>query len=74
MNVKVFSKLKLAISINFHHDCCALYFSAVTKVMTSPLTPEKKSQSNGHASPTYQKTNPGSPSIKQSKTLLHFVQ
>jgi len=42
--------------------------------MTSPLTPEKKSQSNGHASPTYQKTNPGSPSMKQSKTLLHFAQ
>ncbi|XP_077097256.1 MAP7 domain-containing protein 2a isoform X9 [Siphateles boraxobius] len=37
--------------------------------MTSPLTPEKKSQSNGHDSPTYQKTNPGSPSMKQTDAL-----
>jgi len=74
MYVKVYSKLKLAVSIIFHHYWRVLYFSAVTKVMTSPLTPEKKSQSNGHASPTYQKTNPGSPSMKQSKTLLHFAQ
>ncbi|XP_067295209.1 MAP7 domain-containing protein 2a isoform X3 [Pseudorasbora parva] len=43
--------------------------TAVTKVMTSPLTPEKKPQSNGHASPTYQKTNQGSPSIKQTDAL-----
>ncbi|XP_056091884.1 MAP7 domain-containing protein 2a isoform X4 [Rhinichthys klamathensis goyatoka] len=41
----------------------------ITKVMTSPLTPENKSQSNGHASPTYQKTNPGSPSMKQNDAL-----
>uniref|UniRef100_A0A8C1ZVT6 MAP7 domain containing 2a n=1 Tax=Cyprinus carpio TaxID=7962 RepID=A0A8C1ZVT6_CYPCA len=45
------------------------FFSAVTKVMTSPLTPEKRPQSNGHASPTYQKTNQGSPSIKHAEAL-----
>ncbi|XP_065106554.1 MAP7 domain-containing protein 2a isoform X2 [Paramisgurnus dabryanus] len=39
------------------------------KVMTSPLTPEKKPQSNGHASPTYQKINHGSPSIKHTDAL-----
>ncbi|XP_016391402.1 MAP7 domain-containing protein 2a isoform X6 [Sinocyclocheilus rhinocerous] len=43
--------------------------TAVTKVMTSPLTPEKRAQSNGHASPTYQKTNQGSPSIKHTDAL-----
>uniref|UniRef100_A0A8C1ZVY5 MAP7 domain containing 2a n=1 Tax=Cyprinus carpio TaxID=7962 RepID=A0A8C1ZVY5_CYPCA len=43
--------------------------TAVTKVMTSPLTPEKRPQSNGHASPTYQKTNQGSPSIKHAEAL-----
>ncbi|CAM4543778.1 unnamed protein product [Leuciscus chuanchicus] len=47
----------------------AVITTTVTKVMTSPLTPEKKSQSNGHASPTYQKTNPGSPSMKQTDAL-----
>ncbi|XP_039515848.1 MAP7 domain-containing protein 2a isoform X4 [Pimephales promelas] len=47
----------------------AVNTTTVTKVMTSPLTPEKKSQSNGHASPTYQKTNPGSPSMKQTDAL-----
>nr|XP_055054950.1 MAP7 domain-containing protein 2a isoform X2 [Misgurnus anguillicaudatus] len=39
------------------------------KVVTSPLTPEKKPQSNGHASPTYQKINHGSPSIKHTDAL-----
>ncbi|XP_058632843.1 MAP7 domain-containing protein 2a isoform X3 [Onychostoma macrolepis] len=43
--------------------------TAVTKVMTSPLTPEKRPQSNDHASPTYQKTNQGSPSIKHTDAL-----
>ncbi|XP_016321545.1 MAP7 domain-containing protein 2-like isoform X6 [Sinocyclocheilus anshuiensis] len=43
--------------------------TAVTKVMTSPLTQEKRPQSNGHASPTYQKTNQGSPSIKHTDAL-----
>ncbi|KAK7164345.1 hypothetical protein R3I94_002905 [Phoxinus phoxinus] len=47
----------------------AVSTTTVTKVMTSPLTPEKKSQSNGHASPTYQKTNPDSPSMKQTDAL-----
>ncbi|XP_051751178.1 MAP7 domain-containing protein 2a isoform X3 [Ctenopharyngodon idella] len=47
----------------------AVSTTTVTKVMTSPLTPEKKPQSNGHASPTYQKTNQGSPSIKQNDAL-----
>ncbi|XP_016137201.1 MAP7 domain-containing protein 2-like isoform X2 [Sinocyclocheilus grahami] len=41
----------------------------VTKVMTSPLTPEKRPQSNGHASPIYQKTNQDSPSIKHTDAL-----
>uniref|UniRef100_A0A672PIA8 MAP7 domain-containing protein 2-like n=1 Tax=Sinocyclocheilus grahami TaxID=75366 RepID=A0A672PIA8_SINGR len=43
--------------------------TAVTKVMTSPLTPEKRPQSNGHASPIYQKTNQDSPSIKHTDAL-----
>ncbi|RXN32073.1 MAP7 domain-containing 2-like isoform X3 [Labeo rohita] len=43
--------------------------TAATKVMTSPLTPEKRPQSNGHASPTHQKTNQGSPSIKHTDAL-----
>ncbi|XP_051551719.1 MAP7 domain-containing protein 2-like isoform X2 [Myxocyprinus asiaticus] len=40
--------------------------TTAAKVMTSPLTPEKRPQSNGHTSPTYQKTNLDSPSMKQS--------
>ncbi|XP_043096656.1 MAP7 domain-containing protein 2a isoform X2 [Puntigrus tetrazona] len=47
----------------------AVSTTTVTKVMTSPLTPEKRPQSNGHASPTYQKTNQGSPSIKHTDAL-----
>ncbi|XP_048043389.1 MAP7 domain-containing protein 2a isoform X2 [Megalobrama amblycephala] len=47
----------------------AVSTTTVTKVMTSPLTPEKKPQSNGHSSPTYQKTNQGSPSMKQTDAL-----
>uniref|UniRef100_A0A672Q6W8 MAP7 domain-containing protein 2-like n=1 Tax=Sinocyclocheilus grahami TaxID=75366 RepID=A0A672Q6W8_SINGR len=43
--------------------------TTVTQVMTSPLTPEKRPQSNSHASPTYQKTNQGSPSIKHTDAL-----
>ncbi|XP_052412044.1 MAP7 domain-containing protein 2a isoform X4 [Carassius gibelio] len=43
--------------------------TAVTKVMTSPLTPEKRPQINSHGSPTYQKTNQGSPSPKHTDAL-----
>nr|XP_009299549.1 MAP7 domain-containing protein 2 isoform X6 [Danio rerio] len=42
---------------------------AATNAMTSPLTPEKRPQSNGHASPTYQKNNQGSPSVKPTDAL-----
>nr|XP_009299546.1 MAP7 domain-containing protein 2 isoform X2 [Danio rerio] len=43
--------------------------TAATNAMTSPLTPEKRPQSNGHASPTYQKNNQGSPSVKPTDAL-----
>ncbi|XP_026066422.1 MAP7 domain-containing protein 2a isoform X4 [Carassius auratus] len=43
--------------------------TAVTKVMTSPLTPEKRPQINSHGSPTYQKTNQGSSSPKHTDAL-----
>ncbi|XP_073805703.1 MAP7 domain-containing protein 2a isoform X18 [Danio rerio] len=42
---------------------------AANNAMTSPLTPEKRPQSNGHASPTYQKNNQGSPSVKPTDAL-----
>ncbi|XP_056602694.1 MAP7 domain-containing protein 2a isoform X2 [Triplophysa dalaica] len=47
----------------------AVNTTTAAKVMTSPLTPEKKPQSNGNVSPTYQKTNHGSPSIKHTDAL-----
>ncbi|XP_073805704.1 MAP7 domain-containing protein 2a isoform X19 [Danio rerio] len=43
--------------------------TAANNAMTSPLTPEKRPQSNGHASPTYQKNNQGSPSVKPTDAL-----
>ncbi|XP_056313673.1 MAP7 domain-containing protein 2a isoform X2 [Danio aesculapii] len=43
--------------------------TAATNAMTSPLTPEKRPQSNGHASPTHQKNNQGSPSVKPTDAL-----
>ncbi|XP_057177704.1 MAP7 domain-containing protein 2a isoform X2 [Triplophysa rosa] len=47
----------------------AVNTTTAAKVMTSPLTPEKKPQSNGNVSPTYQKTNHGSPLIKHTDAL-----
>ncbi|XP_051533019.1 MAP7 domain-containing protein 2a isoform X2 [Myxocyprinus asiaticus] len=47
----------------------AVNTTTAAKVMTSPLTPEKRLQTNGHASPTYQKTNHCSPTIKQTDAL-----
>ncbi|XP_073805706.1 MAP7 domain-containing protein 2a isoform X20 [Danio rerio] len=43
--------------------------TTANNAMTSPLTPEKRPQSNGHASPTYQKNNQGSPSVKPTDAL-----
>ncbi|XP_051968899.1 MAP7 domain-containing protein 2-like isoform X3 [Xyrauchen texanus] len=47
----------------------AVNTTTAAKVMTTPLTPEKRLQTNGHASPTYQKTNHCSPTLKQTDAL-----